>query len=83
MDINSLSPSLAPKKTEFKKPTGLGDKSLPDQGIQTSTDYDRIENENGVVLTGPAFYRGEDEIRDVAAFSVESMDALSASQEQL
>ena len=83
MDITTPLAGLSPQKIQPKTPVPSGQRnsSLQEsEGHESPADQSRFENENGVVLTGPAFFRGDDEIRDIAAFTTESLDALTASQ---
>ncbi|GEM_PF-6029903 len=40
----------------------------------------RIEDEHGLFIAGPIFYRGDETIRDIATFSIQSLQALESSR---
>lgn len=79
MNITPYSPVTAPKKVESKQivdtPPVKDPVKEPALDRPELQDQSRVENENGLVLIGPAFHRGDDEVRDSAYFSTESLDA--------
>ena len=76
--INFASTGYATKK-EFSKPQSRVAGTADTAGTADIAEgYQRIQNEAGLVITGPAFVRGNDSIHDMAIFSSEALEALEA-----